>query len=119
MSEIFEINDLSIPELQPYTSMAEVQLLRYYEPDLGIFIAESPKVIRTALESGYEPLSLLAERKYITGQASDIIEKCERIPVYTADSEVLTKLTGFKLTLGLLCYAPEAASRAGGNTPPS
>lgn len=103
MSEIIEINDLSIPELQPYTSMAEVQLLRYYEPDLGIFIAESPKVIRTALESGYEPLSLLAERKYITCQASDIIEKCADIPVYTADSEVLTKLTGFKLTLGLLC----------------
>ena len=103
MSDIIEISDLSIPELQPYTSMAEVQLLHYYEPDTGIFIAESPKVIRTALESGYEPLSLLAERKYITGQANDIIEKCADIPVYTADSDVLTQLTGFKLTLGLLC----------------
>ena len=102
MSEIIEINDLSIPELQPYTNTAEVQLLRWFEPDLGIFIAESPKVIRTALQSGYEPLSLLAERQYIDCQASDIIEKCKGVPVYTADSDVLTKLTGFKLTLGLL-----------------
>lgn len=102
MAEITEITDLGIPELFPYTQTAEVQLLRYFEPEPGIFIAESPKVIRTALDSGYEPLSLLVEKKYITGQASDIIERCGDIPVYTAPSEILTQLTGFKLTLGVL-----------------
>ena len=103
MANIIEINDISIPELYPYTQTAEVQLLRYYEPEPGIFIAESPKVIRTALDSGYEPLSLLIEKKYIEGQAKDIIERCGDIPVYTAPTELLTQLTGFKLTLGVLC----------------
>jgi tRNA G18 (ribose-2'-O)-methylase SpoU len=103
MAEIIEIDDLELPELLPYTQTAEVQLLRWFEPQPGIFIAESPKVIRTALDSGYEPLSLLAERKYIDGQARDIIERCGDIPVYTATSEILTRLTGFRLTLGLLC----------------
>ena len=100
---IIEISDLSLRELYPYTQTAEVQLLRWFEPQPGIFIAESPKVIRTALSSGYEPMSLLLERKYITGQAADIIEACGDIPVYTADSEVLTQLTGFRLTQGALC----------------
>ena len=78
--------------------------MRYYEPDsVGIFIAESPKVIRRALDSGYIPLSVLAERKYINGQASDIIERCGDIPIYTADSSVLTAIAGFKLTQGILC----------------
>lgn len=103
MSYIIEIKDLDLPELFPYTQTAEVQLLRYFEPQPGIFIAESPKVIRTALDSGYEPISLLIEKKYIEGQASDIIERCGDIPVYTAPSELLTRLTGFKLTLGVLC----------------
>ncbi|NLT08692.1 MAG: RNA methyltransferase [Ruminococcus sp.] len=103
MANIIEINDLSLPELQPFRSTSEVQLLRYYEPEPGIFIAESPKVIRTALAAGYEPLSMLLERKYIEGQARDIIEKCGDIPVYTAPSEILTELTGFKLIQGALC----------------
>ena len=102
MAEIIEINDLSIPELFPYSCTSEVQLLRFYEPEPGIFIAESPKVIRRALDAGYEPLSLLAERKYITGQAADIIERCGDIKVYTADSELLTQITGFLITQGLL-----------------
>ncbi|MBO5163464.1 MAG: RNA methyltransferase [Ruminococcus sp.] len=100
---IIEIKELSAPELIPFVSSNEIQLKRFFEPDLGIFIAESPKVIRLALEAGYEPVSLLAERKYIGGQAQDIIEKCSGVPVYTADSEILTKLTGFKLTQGILC----------------
>ena len=104
MPEIIEITDLSLPELAPFVSTNEVQLKRYFEPDkLGIFIAESPKVIRRALETGYQPISLLCEKKYITGQARDIIEACEGVPIYTAESELLTQLTGFKLTQGALC----------------
>jgi len=102
MPVITEITDLSAPELIPYTNTSEQQLLRWNEPEPGIFVAESPKVIRTALDSGYLPISLLAERKYITGQARDIMDRCGDIPVYTADSTVLTELTGFKLTQGLL-----------------
>lgn len=100
---VIEIDDLTMPELVPYVASNEVQLKRYFEPELGIFIAESPKVIRLALSAGYEPLSLLTERKYISGQASDIIEKCRNIPIYTAESSLLTQITGFKLTQGILC----------------
>lgn len=104
MAEIIEIENLDLEELRPYRITSEIQLKRYFEPDkLGIFIAESPKVIRLALNAGYEPLSILAEKKYITGQAVDIIEKCGDIPLYTAESDVLTRLTGFKLTQGILC----------------
>ncbi|MCM1507522.1 MAG: RNA methyltransferase [Ruminococcus flavefaciens] len=104
MPHITEIDNLSLPELIPYTITSEIQLKRYFEPEKqGIFIAESPKVIRLALDAGYEPLSILAERKYISGQATDIIERCRDIPVYTSDSEVLTGITGFKLTQGILC----------------
>ncbi len=100
---IKEINDLTLPELIPYKCTSEVQLMHYFEPDEGIFIAESPKVIRRALDAGYEPISMLVEKKYITGQASDIIERCGNITVYTAPSEILTEITGFKLTQGALC----------------
>ena len=103
MLEIIEITELSLKELIPYVSSSEAQLRHYFEPELGIFIAESPKVIRLALESGYQPISILAERKYISGQAEDIIRSCQNIPIYTADSDVLTGLTGFKLTQGILC----------------
>lgn len=103
MSHIIEIDNLSLPELIPYTITSEIQLKRWFEPELGIFIAESPKVIRLALDAGYEPLSILAERKYITGQAADIIERCGDINIYTADSDILTQITGFKLTQGVLC----------------
>lgn len=100
---VIEINDLTIPELIPYVASNEIQLKRYFEPGLGIFIAESPKVIRIALDAGYEPLSLLIERKYINGQASDIVEKCRDIPIYTAESSLITNITGFNLTQGVLC----------------
>lgn len=103
MPAIIEIHDLSAEELKPYTDCNEIQLRRWFEPELGIFIAESPKVIRLALEAGYKPLSILIERKYINGQAKDILERCGDIPIYTADSDILTKLTGFRLTQGVLC----------------
>ncbi|WP_028505158.1 RNA methyltransferase [Ruminococcus sp. FC2018] len=103
MAEIIEITDLGAKELEPYVCTNEVQLKRYYEPKPGIFIAESPKVVRRALEAGYEPISLLCEKKYIDGQAQDIISACDGVRVYTAASDVLTELTGFKLTQGLLC----------------
>ena len=102
MSRIIEIKDLSAAELMPYTNMSEQNLLSWKGTEYGIFIAESPKVIRTALENGFEPLSFLTERKYINGQASDIFACCGDIPVYTADSTLLEELTGFRLTQGLL-----------------
>ena len=103
MTNITEISALDAEELLPYADTSEKKLLDYFAPGEGLFIAESPKVIRTALDAGYEPLSLLLERKYINGQAADIIERCGNIPVYTASSDILEKLTGFKLTQGALC----------------
>ena len=100
---IIEINDLNIPELDIYARLSEVQLLRYYEPNTGIFIAESPNVIKRALSADYEPISILVEQKEIKGDTLAIIEACGDIPVYTATSDVLQHLTGFHLTRGLLC----------------
>lgn len=103
MPNIIEITDFVAPELDIYARLSEAQLLHFYEPKQGIFIAESPKVIERALNAGYQPISLLLERKHIDGQAREVIARCGNIPVYTADFEVLTKLTGFKLTRGVLC----------------
>lgn len=103
MNSIIEITDFNAPELDIYARLNEVQLLHYYEPNGGLFIAESPNVIKRALDAGYEPLSILIERKEIKGDALDIITRCENIPIYTANYEVLKKLTGFALTRGLLC----------------
>lgn len=103
MSNIIEVTDFGAPELDVYARLTEVQLLRFYEPQTGLFIAESPKVITRALDAGYKPVSFLLERKHIDGQARDILNRCEDIPVYTADLDVLTKLTGFPLTRGMLC----------------
>lgn len=103
MANIIEITDLDSEELLPYADTSEKKLLDYFSRGEGIFTAESPKVIRTAIDCGYKPVSLLLERKYISGQAADIIERCGNIPVYTASSDVLEKLTGFKLTQGALC----------------
>ena len=103
MANIIEITDLGAKELIPYTNTSEKKLIDYFSQGDGIFTAESPKVIRTALDCGYEPVSLLLEKKYISGQAADIIERCGDIPVYTASSDVLEKLTGFKMTQGALC----------------
>ena len=103
MSNIIRINDLNAPELDIYSRLSEVQLLRYYEPQPGIFICESPKVIERALNAGYEPLSFLTEEKHIDTEGKDILARCENVPVYTSSFEVLTKLTGFGLTRGMLC----------------
>ncbi len=103
MAAIIEITDISSPELDCYARLSEVQLRRYYEPEPGLLIAESPKVIMRALNAEYEPVSLLLERNHVTGEAREIIDRCGDIPVFTADAEVLTSLTGFSLTRGALC----------------
>ena len=103
MPHIIEVTDLAAPELDVYARLTEAQLRNRLEPDKGVFIAESPKVIATALDAGYEPLSLLMERRHINGQAAGIIAACADTPVYTGDSEVLSELTGFELTRGVLC----------------
>lgn len=103
MPNITLITDFSAPELDIYARIPERQLLHYYEPAPGIFITESPKVVERALNGGYEPLSLLVETKHVKGEAREVIARCKDVPVYTADFEVLTKLTGFPLTRGVLC----------------
>ena len=112
MSNIIEINDFNAPELDVYARLTENQLLNRHEPEKGMFIAESPKVIERALDAGCIPVSLLLEKKHIEGQAKDIIERCGNIPVYTAEIDLLTKLTGFELTRGALCamYRPQLPS---------
>ena len=100
---LIEITDINAPELDIYARLNEVQLLHYFEPALGLFISESPKVIERALNDGYEPVSFLVERKQITGETKEVLERCGDIPVYTADTDLLTKITGFHLTRGALC----------------
>lgn len=103
MSHIIEITDLSAPELAVFAHLTEAQLRNRLEPEQGVFIAESPKVIRRALDGGFEPLALLMERRHLTGQGQELLERCPQIPVYTADREVLAQLTGYTLTRGILC----------------
>lgn len=103
MSNIIKITDFNAPELDIYARLNETQLLHYYEPAPGLFIAESPKVIERALNAGYTPVSFLLEEKHIDGEAKDILLRCNDVPVFTAPMEVLTKLTGFQLTRGALC----------------
>ena len=103
MSNIIEITDFNAPELDVYARISEVQLLNRAEPEKGIFIAESPKVIERALDAGCKPISFLVEHKHIEGEAKELIRRCGDIPVYTAAFDVLTQLTGFKLTRGMLC----------------
>jgi len=100
---IKEIGSLSLPEIQIYSSLTEAQLCNHLHEEQGIFIAESPKVIRVALRAGYEPISLLCERKHIENDAADIICQCPNIPIYTGERETLNSLTGYKLTRGVLC----------------
>ncbi len=100
---IIPITDFMAPELDVYARLSENQLYHLYEPDAGIFIAESPNVIERALNAGYEPLSFLAETRELYGDAQRILMRCEHTPVYIAEFEILTRLTGFALTRGLLC----------------
>jgi len=103
MSNIIEITDFSAPELDIYARLSENQLAHIYEPQTGLFIAESPNVVERALNAGYEPVSFMLEKKHIDGQSKHLLDRCPEIPVYTADFDVLTKLTGFALTRGVLC----------------
>lgn len=103
MPRIIEISDISVPQLEVYSQLSEPQLLHYFEPQAGIFIAESPNVIALALGAGYQPLSLLLEKQHIERQARDIIERCGDIPIFTAEEDILTQITGFRLTRGALC----------------
>lgn len=103
MPHIIEITDFSAPELDVYARLTENQLLNRHEPEKGLFIAESPKVVERALNAGCTPVSVLLERKHIDGEARGILARCGNVPVYTADFNVLTKLTGFALTRGVLC----------------
>ena len=109
MANIKEVTDFSDPELDIYARLTEVQLLNRREPDKGIFIAESPKVIERALNAGCVPISFLMETRHVENQAKELIARCGDIPVFTAGLDVLTQLTGFKLTGGMLCamYRPK------------
>ena len=102
MAEVIEIRDIAAPELEVFTRLTEAQLRNRREPGNGLFIAESLKVIGHALDAGYEPVSLLMERKHIFGSARDIVSRCG-VPVYTAEEGVLAELTGFTLSRGILC----------------
>ena len=102
-SNIIPITDFNAPELDIYARCTESQLLHYYEPHGGLFIAESPKVIERALNKGCTPVSLLVEDRHIEGEAKDLVARCASVPIYTAPFQVLTQLTGFQLTRGALC----------------
>lgn len=103
MNPIIEITNFEFSELDVYARLNESQLLHFNEPNPGIFIAESPKVIERALNAGYHPISFLIEKKEIGAQAEEIFARWESVPVYTAEFEVLKQLTGFGLTRGMLC----------------
>lgn len=109
MAKIMEITDFAAPELDVYARLTEKQLLNRREPEKGIFIAESPVVIERALDAGCVPVSFLMERKHVEGKARALLERCGEIPVYVAELAVLTQLTGFHLTRGMLCamYRPQ------------
>ena len=103
MANIIEITELSMPELDVYTRLTEAQLRNRLEPEKGIFIAESPKVIGTALDAGCKPLSLMMERKHLTGKGAALPARCGEVPVYTGEPALLETLTGYSLSRGVLC----------------
>ncbi len=103
MSNIIKIDDFSDSRLDVYARLSEAQLLNRDNPEDGIFIAESPKVVERALNAGYEPISLLLEEKHVDGEAKEIVKRCGDIPIFTAEFNTLTQLTGFQLTRGVLC----------------
>lgn len=103
MNRIIEIKDFLAPELDVYARLSEVQLLNREFPEKGLFIAESPKVIERALNAGYEPVSCLMEKRHIESEGKQILERIKDVPVFCAEFDILTQLTGFKLTRGMLC----------------
>ena len=100
---IVEISSLSAPGVEVFSTLTEAQLRNRIEPEKGIFIAESPKVIHVALDAGYQPTALLCEQRHIEGDAKTLIERCGDIPVYTGERRLLEQLTGYTLTRGVLC----------------
>ena len=103
MNNIIEITDFLAPELDVYARLTEGQLLNREFPEKGLFIAESPKVIERALDAGYEAVSCLMEKKHIDGEGKHILKRIGDVPVFCAEFDILTQLTGFKLTRGMLC----------------
>jgi len=103
MGNLIEITSLEQQGVELFSTLTEAQLRNKVEPEKGIFIAESPKVIGVALRAGYTPVALLCERRHITGDAAEIISRCGDIPVYTGSRELLSRLTGYTLTRGVLC----------------
>lgn len=103
MARIIEVTSLEEAGVEVFGTLTEAQLRNKVEPEKGIFIAESPKVINVALNAGYEPTALLCERKHIEGDAASIIERCGDIPIYTGERTLLSQLTGYTLTRGVLC----------------
>lgn len=108
---IIEIQSLEERGVEVFGSLTEAQLRNRLEPERGVFVAESPKVIRVALDAGYEPLALLCERRHLTGDAADIVERCRDLPIYTGERELLARLTGYVLTRGVLCAMRRPAPR--------
>lgn len=103
MAQIISVNELSIKELEVFCGLNEAQLLHYSEPDEGLFIAESPRVIERALDAGYQPVALLAEERYLTRDGGGILPRVGDIPVYVCREEILRGITGYNLTEGMLC----------------
>ena len=103
MNNIIEITDFNAPELDVYARLTEAQLYNKEFPEKGLFVAESPKVIERALDAGYEPVSCLMEKRHINGENKHILERLGDIPAFYAELDILTQLTGFKLTRGMLC----------------
>ena len=103
MNKIIEITDFLSPELDIYARLTENQLLNREFPEKGLFIAESPKVIERALDAGYEPVSCLMDKRHIEGEGKPILKRIKSTPVFCAEFDILTQLTGFKLTRGMLC----------------
>ena len=109
---LIEIDSLDRPEVAMFSTLTEAQLRNRLEPEAGIFIVESPKVINVALTAGYEPVALLCEGRHITGDAAPVIERCGDIPIYTGKREVLAQLTGYTLTRGVLCAMRRPAPKS-------
>ena len=112
MPNIIEIDDFNSPELDLYTKLTENQLLNRAEPDKGIFIAESPKVIERALDAGCLPVSILTEKAHLTGEAAAVLERCGDIKVFAAETELMRQLTGFGMTRGMLCAMRRPAPKS-------
>ena len=103
MPKLIEVTDFNAPELDAYARLTEVQLKNRKEPEKGLFIAESPKVIERAMNAGYEPVSMLMERRHVETQGAELLARCGDIPVFTTELEVMTQLTGYPMTRGMLC----------------